>query len=971
MYRTALARPEDWGFVRKTLGWGLVLFLLSGAVTVPEVWAATFYVNAATGNDSRTPAMAQSSGTPWKTLTKALANVASGDDVQVASGTYDTGLGESFPLELQDGVAIQGAGKATTTLSAPAGDPVFENLDTPLSSGTTLSGFTLTHDGAVSSMTSQTLVHLQPTSVAMAPVIDDNAFESRGSDYEYGVAVDTDPSSTAARTFSGTISNNTFDGFYAGVYLSADLEASPGGSVVFSPTVSGNTFTANELGVLATLDDYQGTSFRDTTKIVDNVATNSGTNDVYYNVDFETGNGSSQPLISGNSFTGAKDDSIVMSFATLETYYDSPSGSTVITGSPTITNNTIENPVGDGIELFYSEADAGSVIAHATISGNKITTPGESGIYLNIYEEFYPDGDQTDLQFTIANNSVTSSSYAGVVISASSLDNTWVINNATSTIAGNVVDDPGSTGIVDFWDYDGYEADGTLSRVISGNTVTNGDSGSDGIYAEGNGQSGLDAANLDIHDNVVDQGFNYGIDLYYTGWPQPSQVLASCNTVTHNDRGFVVAQSASSTSSSEAPDLGGGGSGSPGLNSFHDNSSSDLKAGTDDQFAQSNWWGTTDAPTILSHIDGTYAANVDFSSFLSGPPSVTAANDLTASLAGDVITYTATLEGTGQCGCASSTFTAPTPTNTTIVPGSVTVSGATGPSVQGEDPVEVWVGELGAGQMVTVTWMVQVDKGYVGDISEQASFGCTQLAADVVSDDPGTAPPSDPTVVTIAAAAPVVEVPTLQTAGLATLIVLLFLAGWFLVEDKRRRLLLMLVLGLSLGALGVRAAVLTPAKAGAVSAAKTANVGAHKARSPEVVARAEKARLARRSVHAAALSRLAVQGKTVRLALSDGTSLTVPRGRVHVLPIKLDKAAKHGMTRAQKRAWQRKRATARHLDALRAGQALMVKVRYDADGSVRSVQMRPEADLAAAKAEAVRVQTPHVARKARAAGSNR
>ncbi len=968
MYRTALARPEDWGFVRKALGWGLVLFLLSGAVTVPEVWAATFYVNAATGNDSRTPAMAQSSGTPWKTLSKALANVASGDDVQVASGTYDAALGESFPLELQDGVAIQGAGKATTTLSAPAGDPVFENLDTPLSSGTTLSGFTLTHDGT---STTQTLIHLEPTSVAMAPVIDDNAFESRGSDHEYGVVVDTDASATTARTFSGTISNNSFDGFYNGLYLSADLESSVGGSEIFSPTVSGNTFTDNYDAIHVTLDFASAYSIKDAPKIVDNVATNSGDNDVYYGVDYESGNVTSQPLISGNSFTGSADDSIYISYETLGYSMDSVSGIDGATGSPTITNNTILNPLGNGIHLYYSYASS-SLIAHVDISGNKITHPGADGIYFEIDEEFSPEpGPNTNLDFTIANNTVTDAVVDGIHFTASSIDEIDSLGNSTSTIAGNVVDNPGSTGIIDEWNYGGYGDGTTISRVISGNTVTNGGEEADGIYAEGSEQSGLSAANLDIHDNVVDLGFSAGIDLDYTYWPQASQVLASCNTVTNNFRGFVVDRSASSYTSSEAPDLGGGGSGSPGLNSFHDNAASDLRADTDDQFAQSNWWGTTNMATIASHIDGTYSGNVDFTNFLSAPPSVTAANDLTASLSGDVITYTASLEGTGQCGCASSTFSAPTPANTTIVPGSVVVSGAIGPSVQGEDPVEVWVGELGAGQMVTVTWMVQVDSGYAGDVSEQASFGCTQLAADVASDDPSTAAAVDPTVVTISAAAPLVEVPTLQTVGLATLIVLLLLAGWFLVEDKRRRLLLMLVLGLSLGALGVRAAVLTPAKAGAVSAAKTANARAHKARSPEDLSRAEKARLARRSLRAATLTRLAVQGKTIRLALSDGTTLSVPKGHLEIHPLRHAKGADRGLSLKEKRALARKRDESRRLENLRPGQALVVKVRYGADGSVRSVHLRPAEDLAVAKAEVTRAQTQHAARVQRTAGQSR
>lgn len=955
MYRSALTQPENWGFARKALGWGLVLFLLTGVATVPEAWAATFYVNEATGDDGRTPATAQDSLTPWKTLTHALANVASGDTVQVASGTYDTALGESYPLELQNGVAIQGAGKATTTLSAPAGSPVFDNVDTPLSSGTTLTGFTLTHDGT---SFSQSLVHLEPISVDMAPAIDDNALQDAGGNFEYGIAVDTNATATTDRSFTGTISNNTFDGFYAGVYLSADLEDSGGGSEILSPTVSGNTFTDDYFAIYVTADFANAYSIKDAPRIVDNVATGSRNNDLYYYVDYESGNGTSQPLISGNSFTGSTNNSIYLSYETLGYYQNGASGIHVATGSPTITNNTIQDAGNHGIHLFYSYASS-SLIAQVDISGNKISHPATDGIYFDITESFSPQpGPLNDLDFVIANNTVTDAGNHGIHFSATSLDEIESLGNVTSTTAGNVVDTPGETGIIDAWFYSGYGDGSTISRVISGNTVTNG-TGDAGIRIVGTSQYSLGAADLDVHDNVVDQGFAWGIELDYDSWPQPSQVLASCNTVTNNTHGFVVSSSGSSVSSLDSPDLGGGGSGSPGLNSFYGNSTSDLTAETDELFAQSNWWGTANAATIASHIDGSYDTNVDFSSFLTGPPSVTAANDLTASLSGDVITYTATLEGTGQCGCAASTFTAPTPAHTTMVPGSVAVSGAIGPSVQSEDPVEVAVGALGAGQMVAVIWMVQIDPGYSGDVSEQASFGCTQLAAVVASDDPSTPLASDPTIIS---AASVLEIPTLQDTGLAILILLLLLSGWFMVEDRRRRLLLMLVLGLSLGALGVRATVRAAhsapdqADSSRTVEGATATSARHRARSPEAIARAEQARLARRSLHAATLSRLAVQGKTVRLALSDGTALSVPKGHLEIRPQRLAPGPDRELSPKAKRALRRQRLESKRLENLRPGQALVVKVRYAHDGSVLGASLRPAADLAAAQAEVARVQ---------------
>jgi hypothetical protein len=53
---------------------------------------------------------------PLRTITSALAVASPGATIQVAAGTYDAALGESFPLVVR-GVSIVGAGSATTTIS--------------------------------------------------------------------------------------------------------------------------------------------------------------------------------------------------------------------------------------------------------------------------------------------------------------------------------------------------------------------------------------------------------------------------------------------------------------------------------------------------------------------------------------------------------------------------------------------------------------------------------------------------------------------------------------------------------------------------------------------------------------------------------------------------------------------------------------------------------------------------------------
>ena len=75
------------------------LFLICG---VSFALATDRYVDAATGNNSNDG----SSENPWMTITHALTQVSSGDRINVRRGTYDTDLGESFPLQMKSGVDL-------------------------------------------------------------------------------------------------------------------------------------------------------------------------------------------------------------------------------------------------------------------------------------------------------------------------------------------------------------------------------------------------------------------------------------------------------------------------------------------------------------------------------------------------------------------------------------------------------------------------------------------------------------------------------------------------------------------------------------------------------------------------------------------------------------------------------------------------------------------------------------------------
>lgn len=126
---------------------------------------------------------------------------------------------------------------------------------------------------------------------------------------------------------------------------------------------------------------------------------------------------------------------------------------------------------------------------------------------------------------------------------------------------------------------------------------------------------------------------------------------------------------------------------------------------------------------------------------------------------GDIITYTLTLENSGQ-GDATNIVITDTPDAIGIYQaGSVTASGAgvvnTG-NTPGDTSINVSYASLAAGATATITYEVQIPLPYP-DGSSTPELLSNQAGADakeqqgIISDDPGTANPDDPTIVPIAA----------------------------------------------------------------------------------------------------------------------------------------------------------------------------------------------------------------------------
>ncbi|MBY0275801.1 right-handed parallel beta-helix repeat-containing protein, partial [Candidatus Binatia bacterium] len=98
---------------------GLLLLPVLLSFLLPSIASALeFYVDAATGLDTRSTVEAQSAQTPWKSIQRALQLVQPGNAINVAPGTYAESAQSSFA-----NVTLRATGAANSVIVAPPNDP--------------------------------------------------------------------------------------------------------------------------------------------------------------------------------------------------------------------------------------------------------------------------------------------------------------------------------------------------------------------------------------------------------------------------------------------------------------------------------------------------------------------------------------------------------------------------------------------------------------------------------------------------------------------------------------------------------------------------------------------------------------------------------------------------------------------------------------------------------------------------------
>jgi len=180
------------------------------------------YVDATTGDNSRTTTEANDPSTPWKTITYASTMSASGYTINVAAGNYNAALGESFPITVEANVTLAAYSQAAT-IDAEGNSVkavVLKNL-------ATLEGFTVKN--TVSNGSFGTVHSLAKSNITRNRIICAGEANSSRSIYIDGLADQSE------------IKNNIIESNNVGVYL-----ATAANNVL----VKGNTFESlNSSGI--------------------------------------------------------------------------------------------------------------------------------------------------------------------------------------------------------------------------------------------------------------------------------------------------------------------------------------------------------------------------------------------------------------------------------------------------------------------------------------------------------------------------------------------------------------------------------------------------------------------------------------------------------------------------------------------------------------------------------------------------
>ena len=120
----------------------IIFFSMTLLLIASAAYCTDYYVNASTGSDV---AIYGTSDNPWKTITYALGQISgSGHTLHVSDGTYNTSLGEVFPINVKDGVSLIGSGMDVCIIDVDGDTNSVMRCVSIIDTSTRVEGFTIT-----------------------------------------------------------------------------------------------------------------------------------------------------------------------------------------------------------------------------------------------------------------------------------------------------------------------------------------------------------------------------------------------------------------------------------------------------------------------------------------------------------------------------------------------------------------------------------------------------------------------------------------------------------------------------------------------------------------------------------------------------------------------------------------------------------------------------------------------------------
>ncbi|MEL6929109.1 MAG: DUF1565 domain-containing protein [Cyanobacteria bacterium J06600_6] len=292
----------------------------------PTLSKNTVYVNSQTGDDSQTGKKTS----PLQTITQALAIAKPGSIIQLAPGTYSQETGETFPIVIEDKIAIQGDPRNQGYKTIIRGDGYFvsptgagQNVAIVVLKNTvSITGVTVTNnhsrghgiwvESASPKIANNTFTRNGNTGVSLngnsSPIIEDNYFYNNSGNglLIYGTSQVEVVKNTFEQTGFGIslvqnsqakITDNLFDGNRIGIILEGNAQGTLRNNEIINSQESGLTAIAQSRVDLGSDDESGNNVFRSNKKLDIQNATNNeilavGTQvqgDTKGNINFERG----------------------------------------------------------------------------------------------------------------------------------------------------------------------------------------------------------------------------------------------------------------------------------------------------------------------------------------------------------------------------------------------------------------------------------------------------------------------------------------------------------------------------------------------------------------------------------------------------------------------------------------------------------------------------------------------------------